>query len=97
MAKTQKIAATITQDTINTGSTEFKELIVEATQDTSVTIKIGDKEEKIIKLLSGDLHTIKARSKLVLQAQDPASIKLIYNGILQTKASKDDAPLTITY
>ena len=95
--KAEKTAATITQDTIYTTPTDFKELIVEATKDTSVTVKIGEKDEKIIKLLSGDFHTIKARSKLVLQAQDPKSIKLIYNGILQTKLSKEDTPLTITY
>ncbi len=92
-----KTATQITQDTIYQDSKEFKELIIQAKDDTTVTIKIGDKEKRNIKLLSGDFHTIKAKSKLIFQAPDPKSIKLIYNGVLQTKFENNDNPITVTY
>ena len=92
-----KKATIINKDTIYQQASEFKELIVEAKKDTSVSVTIGKSEKKIIKLLSGDFHTIKAKSKLIFETQEPKAIKLIYNGVLQSKYGESENPLTVTY
>jgi len=93
----EKVATTVTQDTLYQETNDFKELIIEATADTSVSVKIGNNKEKSIKLLDGDFHTVKARSKLIFQTKNPEAVKLIYNGVLQTKLDKQKSPLTVTY
>ncbi len=96
---TKKITnTTITSNTVYSNPRSYKELVVEATKDTSITIKIGNNNDKVIKLLNGDFHTIKARSKLTLITKDPEAIKLIYNGTLQTKnLPSDKNQFSVTY
>jgi len=84
--------AIINQNTFLQKSKFSKEVLIEANEDTAVKIKIGNEDEKMIKLLKGDFHTIKAKSKVTVETINLKDIKVIFNGTLYS-AKKEEIKL----
>ena len=74
-----------------------KELLIEAKQDTSIKIKIGENQEKMVKMLKGDFHTIKAKSNVMIEAVNYDDIQVIFNGTLQTHKNNKEKPKVLNF
>ncbi len=90
-------AAEINQNTFISPQAFTKEVLIEANQDTAIKIKIGTTQEKMVKLLKGDFHTIKAKSKITLETVDLNDIKVIYNGTLRAANENEIKAKTLSF
>jgi cytoskeletal protein RodZ len=57
-----------------------QEVIVEALDNTSFTVKIDNLPKKTIQLKASELHFVKAKSSIVIDFADGGAISVIYNG-----------------
>jgi cytoskeleton protein RodZ len=89
--------ASATSNVATTPAGKPVEVIVEALSDVTINYSLGNDEMKTISLSTGQIHTLKSRSRVTLEVSDGAGASIIVNGRERGKAGPAGKPAKLTY